>query len=73
MAHEVFFDIPSRKLQREDVVFKIRKDGEKFGEIRISKGSIVWFPKNKTNGYKMGWKKFDEIMQEFAPRIEKKR
>lgn len=73
MAHEVLFDIPLRKLQREDVTFKVRVDGEKFGELRVSKGSIVWFPKNRSKGHKMGWKKFDKMMQEFATRVEKKR
>ena len=72
MAHEVRLETPSRKLQREDVTFKVFHDGEKFGELRISKGSLVWFPRNRSNGHKISWKKFDSLISE-STRIEKKR
>lgn len=63
MKHDVKFSVPERELGKADIEFKIRKSGQKFGTLKISKGSIVWIPKDMTYGYKMGWDKFDEIMQ----------
>ena len=40
------------------------------GALHVSRGAVVWFPSGTTYGYKMGWKKFDEIMQEYGSRTE---
>lgn len=61
--HNVKFSIPERELGKADIEFKIKKAGKLFGTLRVSKGSIVWLPKDTTYGHKIGWKKFDEIMQ----------
>jgi hypothetical protein len=62
--HDVKFSIPERELGKADIEFKIKKDGKLFGKLTVSKGSIVWFPKDKTYGHKIGWKKFDDLMRE---------
>ena len=61
--HDVKFSIPERELGKADIEFKIKKSGKLFGTLRVSKGSIVWLPKDTTYGHKISWKKFDEIMQ----------
>jgi hypothetical protein len=61
--HDVRFSIPERELGKADIEFKIKKAGKLFGTLRVSKGSIVWLPKDTTYGHKIGWKMFDEIMQ----------
>ncbi|HEU5290212.1 MAG TPA: hypothetical protein VFU05_06170 [Cyclobacteriaceae bacterium] len=61
--HTVKFSIPERELGKADIEFKIKKGGQKFGTLKVSKGSIVWFPKDTSYGHKLGWNKFDEIMQ----------
>lgn len=66
MAHDVRFSIPERELGKADIEFIIKKDGKRFGTLRISKGSVVWIPKDKTYGHKSGWIKFDEFMQKQA-------
>jgi len=71
--HDVLFTIPWRKLTKSDVEFIVKRDGEIFGKLAISRGSIVWFPKGSRQGRKMGWKKFDEIMQEHAGRRERRK
>jgi len=38
----------------------------------ISNGSIVWFPPYTKHGLKMGWKKFSELMEKNATRVEKR-
>lgn len=61
--HKVRFNLPSRPLSHADVIFSVREDGEKFGELRISQGALVWFPRNKKIGYRLSWKKLDELFQ----------
>ncbi len=62
--HEVKFTVPERPLGRADVEFSVKRDGEAIGRLKISNGSIVWVPKNKKYGFKLGWVRFDELMEE---------
>jgi hypothetical protein len=70
MAHNVKFTIPKRELGTADIEFDVHRDGSKLGTLKISKGSLVWFPSGTTYGHKIGWKKFDLLMQEKATRFE---
>ncbi|MGV3486049.1 MAG: hypothetical protein ACO1RT_16655 [Planctomycetaceae bacterium] len=70
VKHEVAFSIPKRALGRADVQFTIKADGGVLGTLTISNGSLVWFAKGTTKGCKMGWKRFDRIMQEYSLRRE---
>lgn len=62
--HDVSFTIPERPLGKADLEFKVKRDGETFGRLKVSNGSIVWVPKNAKNGFKLDWVKFDQMMQE---------
>lgn len=70
--HDVSFNIPQRALGKADVEFLVKRDGAVLGALAVSNGSIVWFPKGTTYGLKVGWKKFDDMMQESATRFEKR-
>ena len=70
--HDVSFSIPERALGKADVKFLIKSDGAVLGTLAISNGSMVWFPKGATYGLKVGWKKFNEMMQANATRLEKR-
>jgi hypothetical protein len=72
MAHKVTVDMPPRPLQRQDVTFKVRRDDKLLGTLEISNGSVVWFPRGTSYGCKIGWNKFDEMMQSQATRFEKR-
>ncbi len=61
--HKVIFNVPERELGKADVEFKIKRDNAAFGTLKVSNGSIVWVPKDKTYGYKMDWVKFDDMMK----------
>ena len=71
MAHDVIFSLPERTLGKSDVQFKIWNDGELLGSLYISKGSLVWYPKGTSYGYKVGWNKFDNFMKD-QQRFEKR-
>ena len=69
----VFFGISQRSLGKADVEFQVKQDGIVLGTLAVSNGSIVWFPKGTTYGLKMGWTKFDRLMQSEAKRFEKRK
>jgi len=68
--HDVTVDMPPRPLKRQDVSFLVKANGAVIGTLKVSNGSVVWFPKGTTYGCKMGWKRFDAIMKEHAIREE---
>ncbi len=72
MAHKVRMDLPERELGRSDALFKVKKNGKMFGTLAISNGSVVWYPRYTSYGYKMGWSKFDQVMKSEATRFEKR-
>jgi hypothetical protein len=63
MAHEVTFSVPPRILGKSDIEFVVKTDGDKFGTLRISKGALVWFPRNGVKGRKVSWPRFDAFME----------
>ena len=70
--HDVAFVVPERQLGKSDVEFHVKADGKKLGTLTVSNGSVVWFPRYKSYGCKMGWALFDETMQKKARREEKR-
>lgn len=71
-THKVMMSTPPRQVKRADAQFSVERDGKKFGTLEVSNGSLVWFPPYTNYGYKVTWKKFHEIMEESATRIEKR-
>jgi len=61
MSHKVTFSMPTRELGKSDVHFMVKKNGEAFGKLEVSKGAIVWYPKNTTFGHKISWSKLDKF------------
>ena len=53
MSHEVTFQVTERVLGKSDIQFKVKADGEVVGELRVSKGAIVWYRKGSTSGRRM--------------------
>lgn len=74
VKHDVSFSIPQRALGKADVEFVVKNDGSVLGTLAVSNGSIVWFPKGTSYGYRMGWKKLDAMMRDpkTATRFEKR-
>ena len=71
-THTVKFNLPERELGKADITFAVRKDNEKFGELKISNGSAVWFPKNGKQGYRLNWSALENIFVENGIKIEKR-
>ena len=60
--HEVLFTVPQRPVGNCDIEFVIKRNGKRFGLLRISKGAIEWIQRDKTYGSKMSWKQFDQFV-----------
>ena len=72
-THKVSVHIPTQDLGKADVVFSIKKDSSKLGELRVSNGAAVWFPTSNSYGYKLSWEKLAELFIEHgAAKAEKK-
>jgi hypothetical protein len=63
--HDVEMSIPTTKMVlHADVVFEVRSDEEKLGDLHVSQGSIDWYPRNARQPTTMTWEQFDRFMQE---------
>ena len=72
MAHDVQFTIPTRDLGRADISFRVKRNASALGALHVSKGSVVWYPKDMSYGYKLGWSDFAEIMKRDGVKAEKR-
>ncbi len=61
--HDVVFTVPWRSLGNADIRFRVKRANKKWGELLVSKGAIVWYPKGKQYGFKLSWAKFDQVMR----------
>ena len=57
---------PSKPLEvnAADLVIEVTSDGAKLGELRVSRGTIDWAPKNHSQGIPLTWEQFDRLMRE---------
>jgi len=63
--HDVEMSIPTTKVVlHADVVFAVRSDQQKFGELRISKGGIDWYPANAQIPTRLTWEQFSRVMSD---------
>jgi hypothetical protein len=66
--HAVTVRHPKREVGNTDVVFEVfTDDGGKLGELRISRGGVVWWPKGAKT------KKIDLTWEQFRDRVERPR
>ena len=75
MAHKLFVDLDVSAVEviKKDVVFKVYRRRRKFGELRVSRGAVVWRGRNDQLGRKLSWRRFDALMESLARRDERRR
>jgi len=71
-VHEVKFTVPETPVGNADIEFHVKRDGEAFGRFLVSKGSLVWIPKNMTYGYRVSWRELDQFAREKGAREGRK-
>ena len=63
--HEVEFMVPKRPLQKCDIEFDVRADGDGLGTLKVSRGGVVWRPRNHKYGYYSTWEKFADTLERY--------
>lgn len=54
----------ARVVGNSDVTFVIHSDGEKLGELLISRGTVDWWPAHsKTRRASLSWEQFARLME----------
>lgn len=62
-THKIAFKQSTRDVLHSDMTFVVHRDGEKLGELKISKGTIDWKPKSKQRAVQWSWDKFATMME----------
>jgi len=63
--HDIDLSVPAQTIRNSDAEITIRSDGSILGRLRVSKGSVGWWPgKNSKTYYRMSWERFNQMMQE---------
>jgi hypothetical protein len=63
--HDVEMKIPTSKVVlHADVVFEVRSDDEKLGELHVSQGGVDWYPRSSKKPRTLRWEQFDQLMEE---------
>ncbi|HEX3551515.1 MAG TPA: hypothetical protein VHT53_14110 [Candidatus Elarobacter sp.] len=61
--HRVVVTSPARELGPVDAVYEVFADGEKFGELRISRGGVDWWPARARRTEPLTWEQFAARME----------
>jgi hypothetical protein len=65
--HDIEMEIPPKVVLNSDVRFVVRSDGQKLGELLVSKGSVAWIPGHSPHAIHIRWEQFDELMRAQRP------
>jgi len=61
--HRVTMQLPKDLIRGSDVVFSIKENGKKLGELHVSQGNVEWWPANhRTKKHRLSW---SELSQAF--------
>jgi len=66
MAHKVEFTVPARPVGNAALEFSVQNDEGHFGRLKVSRGGIEWIPMYKQYGYRLNWRKLDQIAAEYG-------
>lgn len=53
-----------------DACFRVKDDDGMIGELQVSKGSLVWFPRDAKKGYRLPWCRFNDLACEYGRQCE---
>lgn len=66
MKHKVTLSMPNREVNKADIEFLVKQDDKVLGRLLVSKGNIVWRPRNRRSGKKLRWDRFDALIQTYG-------
>ena len=61
-THEVSITkLPRLLVGGTDIIFEVKEDGTKLGDVRISQGNLHWVPAGKMYGYTIEWNQMTDV------------
>jgi hypothetical protein len=71
-THEIKLKFPAHEAVNSDITVSVKSDDTLLGRIEISRGSIDWWPANKSKvHYKMSWESFQKLMESNGRQVKK--
>ena len=69
-SHQVTITkIPRMIVGAEDIVFEVRENNVKLGDLQVSQGNLSWLPSTHTVGHELQWSQFAELAEEYGKRV----
>jgi len=60
--------IPRMLVGGNDIVFEVKENETKLGDLRVSQGNLFWLPTGHNIGRVLEWTQFDQIAKEHGRR-----
>lgn len=62
--HHIEISLPTKPLKNVDTTISIWSDGEKLGDLLVSRGSLDWKPAGRKRVKRISWERFAEMLNE---------
>jgi len=64
-THSISMKQPKEVVLGKDVIFSIKRDGQKLGELHVSKGNLEWVPAgSKVKTYRLRWSQVAALFED---------
>jgi hypothetical protein len=63
-VHKIEISQPAKTVLNNDISFTIWSDGQKLGELNLSKGSADWRSKNQRKPKRVRWERLAQLLDE---------
>ena len=68
-SHQVTItNIPRMIVGANDIVFEVRENNVKLGDLKVSQGNLFWLPSGHTFGRELQWSQFAQLAEEYGKR-----
>ncbi len=64
--HEISVSLPAHEVRNTDLTVIVHSDGQRLGELAVSKGTIDWRPARKHAPVRLRWERFADLMERYA-------
>ncbi len=62
--HHIEISLPTKPLKNVDTTISIWSDGEKLGELRVSRGTLDWKSARKKSAKRISWERLAALLDQ---------
>ena len=59
-------EIPRMIVGANDVIFEVREDNAKLGDLKVSQGNLFWLSSGHNIGHVLQWNQFAELAERYG-------